>query len=186
MKAAGLIDIDTVVSSTAVLIKSKNPTNPALVDLIASRILGVISKLIVSFPNSALTKLLAAQKYVLCQYNVKRISLAAATKITPGKRAPTINALEEEGWVAVRYAVFPRFSMSSIERNNGKLPTIHTDNFIARWWKRRRSLRLWMSWRRWALRIYWCWLLRTRELVEMGVGDEEREKYMSVYCVAYE
>ena len=43
MKAAGLKAIDTVVSSTAVLIKSKNPTNPALVDLIASRILGVIS-----------------------------------------------------------------------------------------------------------------------------------------------
>jgi len=45
MKAAGLKAIDTVVSSTAVLIKSKEPTNPALVDLIASRILGVISKL---------------------------------------------------------------------------------------------------------------------------------------------
>ncbi|KAH8603155.1 ATP phosphoribosyltransferase [Bisporella sp. PMI_857] len=85
MKAAGLQAIDTVVSSTAVLIKSKRPTNPALVDLIASRIRGVIT----------------AQKYVMCQYNVKRSDLAVATKITPGKRAPTINALEEEGWVAV-------------------------------------------------------------------------------------
>jgi len=45
--------------------------------------------------------LIAAQKYVLCQYNVKRETLPQATKITPGKRAPTINALEEEGWVAV-------------------------------------------------------------------------------------
>jgi ATP phosphoribosyltransferase len=44
MKAAGLKAIDTVVSSTAVLVKSKNPTNPSLVDLIASRIEGVISK----------------------------------------------------------------------------------------------------------------------------------------------
>ena len=44
MKAAGLKPIDTVVSSTAVLIKSKNPTNPALVDLISARIRGVISK----------------------------------------------------------------------------------------------------------------------------------------------
>lgn len=42
-----------------------------------------------------------AQKYVLCQYNVERSSLHLATKITPGQRAPTINALEEEGWVAV-------------------------------------------------------------------------------------
>lgn len=85
MKAAGLKAIDTVVSSTAVLIKSKSPTNPAMVDLIASRILGVIT----------------AQRYVLCQYNVRRTNLSSATKITPGKRAPTINALEEEGWVAV-------------------------------------------------------------------------------------
>ncbi len=42
-----------------------------------------------------------AQKYVLCQYNIQREKLASATKITPGQRAPTINALEEEGWVAV-------------------------------------------------------------------------------------
>lgn len=85
MKAAGLKAIDTVVSSTAILVKSKNPSNSALVDLIASRIRGVI----------------AAQKYVLCQYNVQRTALHEAVKITPGKRAPTINALEEEGWVAV-------------------------------------------------------------------------------------
>jgi ATP phosphoribosyltransferase len=44
MKAAGLKAIDTVVSSTAILVKSKNPSNPAMVDLIAARIKGVISK----------------------------------------------------------------------------------------------------------------------------------------------
>jgi ATP phosphoribosyltransferase len=38
---------------------------------------------------------------VLCQYNIERSKLQKATAITPGKRAPTINALEEEGWVAV-------------------------------------------------------------------------------------
>ncbi|KAH8815482.1 ATP phosphoribosyltransferase [Xylogone sp. PMI_703] len=85
MRAAGLKAIDTVVSSSAVLVQSKNPSNPALVNLIASRIRGVIT----------------AQKYVLCQYNVERTKLAAATTITPGKRAATINALEAEGWVAV-------------------------------------------------------------------------------------
>lgn len=42
-----------------------------------------------------------AQKYVLCQYNIPRNQLVAATKITPGKRAPTITALEEADWVAV-------------------------------------------------------------------------------------
>lgn len=85
MRAAGLKAIDTVVSSSAVLVKSKRPSNPALVDLIAARIRGVIT----------------AQQYVLCQYNVPRDDLPKATKITPGKRAPTINALEEEGWMAV-------------------------------------------------------------------------------------
>ncbi|OKL62187.1 ATP phosphoribosyltransferase [Talaromyces atroroseus] len=84
MKAAGLKAIDTVVQSTAVLIKSKNTKNE-LVDLIANRIRGVID----------------AQKYVLCQYNIPRERLAAASKITPGKRAPTITALEQAEWVAV-------------------------------------------------------------------------------------
>ncbi|PTB70111.1 HisG-domain-containing protein [Trichoderma citrinoviride] len=84
MRAAGLKAIDTVVESVAVLIKSRAPSNPDLVDLIASRIRGVIT----------------AQKYVLCQYNIERSGVAAATKITPGKRAPTITSLDD-GWVAV-------------------------------------------------------------------------------------
>ncbi|AEO54163.1 hypothetical protein MYCTH_2296399 [Thermothelomyces thermophilus ATCC 42464] len=85
MKAAGLKAIDTVVETSAILIKSKAPSNPALVDLIASRIRGVIT----------------AQKYVLCQYNVPRAKLADATRVTPGKRAATVTSLDEEGWVAV-------------------------------------------------------------------------------------
>ncbi|KAL2263758.1 hypothetical protein VTK26DRAFT_5285 [Humicola hyalothermophila] len=85
MKAAGLKAIDTVVETSAILIKSRAPSNPRLVDLIASRIGGVIT----------------AQKYVLCQYNVPRAKLADATKVTPGKRAATVTSLDEEGWVAV-------------------------------------------------------------------------------------
>ncbi|TPX11213.1 uncharacterized protein E0L32_001031 [Thyridium curvatum] len=85
MRAAGLMAIDTVVDTTAILIKSKRPSNPELVELIAARIRGVIT----------------AQRYVLCQYNVERSRLAEASAITPGKRAPTITALEENGWVAV-------------------------------------------------------------------------------------
>ncbi|XHG05119.1 ATP phosphoribosyltransferase (ATP-PRTase) (ATP-PRT) [Aspergillus wentii] len=84
MKAAGLKAIDTVVESTAILVKSRNTKNP-IVDLILPRIRGVIT----------------AQKFVLCQYNIPRVELATASKITPGKRAPTITALEEDGWVAV-------------------------------------------------------------------------------------
>lgn len=84
MKAAGLKAIDTVVTSTAVLVKSRTSNNDT-VNLLTSRIRGVIT----------------AQKFVLCQYNIPRAELATASKITPGKRAPTITALEEENWVAV-------------------------------------------------------------------------------------
>lgn len=59
MKAAGLKAIDTVVSSTAILVKSKNPSNPALVDLLASRIRGVISRSLVPShrPSSNISQL---------------------------------------------------------------------------------------------------------------------------------
>jgi ATP phosphoribosyltransferase-like protein len=86
MRAAGLKAVDTVVESTAVLIKSKHPqSNPDLINIITSRINGVIT----------------AQKYVLCQYNIPRSVLPAATKITPGRRAPTVTTLDEPEWVAV-------------------------------------------------------------------------------------
>ena len=125
MRAAGLKAISTVVESTAILIKSKNPSNPKLVELIASRIRGVISKFVYLLPSWPSFNLVfpylviflrvqpyiydfllfnpspAAQKYVLCTYNIERSELEDACRITPGKRAPTINSLDEEGWVAV-------------------------------------------------------------------------------------
>ena len=85
MKAAGLKAIDTVLESTAVLVKSRKPSNPKLVDLITSRIRGVIT----------------AQRWILCQYNVPRSKLAEASRITPGKRAPTVTTLDDPSWVAV-------------------------------------------------------------------------------------
>jgi ATP phosphoribosyltransferase len=42
---------------------------------------------------------------VLCTYNIERPKLDAASRITPGRRAPTITALEEDGWVAVQAMV---------------------------------------------------------------------------------
>ncbi|PHH70458.1 hypothetical protein CDD82_7097 [Ophiocordyceps australis] len=82
--ADGIVDL-VVVESSAVLVKSRSPSNAETVDLIASRICGVIT----------------AQKYVLCQYNIERERLPEANKITPGKRAPTVTSLDAEGWVAV-------------------------------------------------------------------------------------
>ena len=89
MRAAGLKAIDTVVESSAVLLSSKHPSDPKLVEKITNRIKGVIT----------------AQRYVLCTYNVSRKLLAKASTITPGKRAPTVNALEDEDWVAVQAMV---------------------------------------------------------------------------------
>ena len=43
----------------------------------------------------------AAKKYVLCQYNIPRSLLPKASQITPGKRAPTVTALENADWVAI-------------------------------------------------------------------------------------
>lgn len=85
MKAAGLKPIATILETTAILIKSKHPSNPELINTIESRIRGVIT----------------AKKYILCTYNVPRNLITEATIITPGKRAPSVTTLDEEGWVAV-------------------------------------------------------------------------------------
>ncbi|KAF8939952.1 ATP phosphoribosyltransferase (ATP-PRTase) (ATP-PRT) [Dissophora ornata] len=85
MQAAGLHDIETILSSQAVLIASKKPSHPDLVQTIAGRIKGVI----------------AAQKYVYINYNVERQHLKEASIITPGRQAPTVSPLENPEWVAV-------------------------------------------------------------------------------------
>lgn len=92
MRAAGLHAIATLLQTEAVLIKSSTPKHESLdplISLITSRIAGVV----------------AAGKYVICDYNVPRERLPAATAITPGRRAPTISPLEDDAWVAVRSMV---------------------------------------------------------------------------------
>jgi len=88
MRAAGLRSIATMLKTEAVLIRSRTPKHPnltPLINLVTKRIAGVV----------------AANKYVVCQFNISRDKLAAATKIAPGRKAPTVSPLEEEGWVAV-------------------------------------------------------------------------------------
>jgi len=110
MRAAGLHPIETILTSEAVLIQRSSPASSspltsqpvstpsvnntnnsslfdreALIALIKSRIAGVI----------------AAGKYVLCNYNIQRGKLPQATAITPGRRAPTVSPLDETDWVAV-------------------------------------------------------------------------------------
>lgn len=92
MRAAGLHAIATLLQTEAVLIKSSTPKHLALeplIKVITSRIAGVV----------------AASRYVVCEYNIHRKDLAHATSVTPGRRAATISPLEEEGWVAVSVMV---------------------------------------------------------------------------------
>lgn len=91
MRAAGLHAIHTLMSSEAVLITSAtphpnlNPTLASFIPLIKSRFAGV----------------LASKRYVYASYNIQRSNLAKALTITPGRRAPTVSPLDENGWVAV-------------------------------------------------------------------------------------
>ena len=92
MRAAGLHAIATVLQSEAVLIRSnlvKHPALEPLIGVISNRIEGVV----------------AARKYVVCEYNIHRDKLADATKITSGRRAPTISPLEDEEWIALKVMV---------------------------------------------------------------------------------
>lgn len=88
MRACGLTNISQLLTSQAVLIKPSTPhprSNTDLITLITARIRGVI----------------AASKYVLCQYNVQKKDLQQALEITPGRRAATVSPLEEKDWNAV-------------------------------------------------------------------------------------
>lgn len=53
---------------------------------------------------------------MLCQYNVERTVLEAAKEITPGKRAPTITSLDQEGWVAVSSMVEKKVIATVMDR----------------------------------------------------------------------
>jgi ATP phosphoribosyltransferase len=92
MRAAGLHAIATILESEAVLIRSTNSKHPhldPLIDRITSRIAGVI----------------AAEKYVIVQYNILRAKLPEAKRVTPGRRAPTVSPLEEENWAGISVMV---------------------------------------------------------------------------------
>ena len=103
MRAAGLHAIATLLQTEAVLIKSRVQKHPALeplIKLITSRIAGVV----------------AANRYVVCEYNVRRDLLPQSTAITPGRRAPTISPLEDEAWVAVSAMVEKKNMAETMDR----------------------------------------------------------------------
>ncbi|KAJ1718892.1 ATP phosphoribosyltransferase (ATP-PRTase) (ATP-PRT), partial [Coemansia biformis] len=82
MRAAGLHAIDTIVDTESVLITNKHARFPKLAETIRQRVEGILT----------------ARQYVLCQYNIRRDALECACKIAPGRQAPTVTSLEQDGW----------------------------------------------------------------------------------------
>lgn len=81
MKAAGLEIVATVLHTESVLITNPNSTHKDIVNLLKHRIEGYIT----------------AKKFVMVSYNASASCLEAVTKITPGKRSPTITQLTDGG-----------------------------------------------------------------------------------------
>ncbi len=72
-----------------VLIQNGRKRDPELADRIVRRVEGVV----------------IARSYSLLEYNVPRAKLAEAEEITPGFNSPTVSALEDSDWCAVRVMV---------------------------------------------------------------------------------
>jgi ATP phosphoribosyltransferase len=83
-----------------VLIQNKEKREAVTVDRIIRRLEGVV----------------IARDYSLLEYNVPREQLAAAEAITPGFKSPTISALEDPAWCAVRVMVRRQDVISVMEK----------------------------------------------------------------------
>src|SRR5690625_6582951 len=86
LNAAGMeILVEPILRSEAILIGQKDK-HPAGLDKLTQRLHGV----------------LVAREYVMVDYDVPRIHMDAALKVTPGLESPTISPLADDDWVAVR------------------------------------------------------------------------------------
>ena len=77
--------IGTIMNTEAVLISNPNSKHQKLVNKVHKRLLGFIT----------------AKKYRMVTYNVSKDQLPLAQRITPGRKAPTVNALFNEDFFAV-------------------------------------------------------------------------------------
>lgn len=85
MRAAGLEIVDTIMETQTVLISNTKSPHRVMIDKIRTRLEG--------YQN--------ATKHYLITYNVKRSDLDKAVLITPGHESPTIQELNEDGWISV-------------------------------------------------------------------------------------
>ena len=89
LAANNLRVLDDIGSYETVLIQNSQVADQGLADRVVRRLEGVV----------------IARNYSLLEYNIPRAKLAAAETITPGFKSPTINALEDPDWCAVRVMV---------------------------------------------------------------------------------
>jgi len=81
--------LDEIGSYETVLIQNKEKRHAELADRVVRRLEGVV----------------IARAYSLLEYNVPRAKLPEAEKITPGFNSPTVSALEDPTWCAVKVMV---------------------------------------------------------------------------------
>lgn len=99
--AANRLEIlDEIGTYETVLIQGSKCENKSLADRVARRLEGVT----------------IARAYSLLEYNIPREKLAAAEEITPGFNSPTVNALEDADWCAVRVMVRHKDVISVMEQ----------------------------------------------------------------------
>jgi ATP phosphoribosyltransferase len=81
--------LDEIGKYETVLIQNRGKRHAELADRIVRRVEGVV----------------IARSYSLLEYNVPRVKLREAEQITPGFNSPTVSALEDPNWCAVRVMV---------------------------------------------------------------------------------
>jgi ATP phosphoribosyltransferase len=92
--------LDEIGRYETVLIQNRDQRFPELADRIVRRIEGVV----------------IARSYSLLEYNMPRRKLHEAEQITPGFNSPTVSALEDPNWCAVRVMVRRNEVISIMER----------------------------------------------------------------------
>lgn len=81
--------LDEIGRYETVLIQNHQPRDAEMADRVTRRLEGVV----------------IARSYSLLEYNIPRSKLSAAEQLTPGFNSPTVSALEDPAWCAVRVMV---------------------------------------------------------------------------------
>jgi ATP phosphoribosyltransferase len=92
--------LDEIGTYETVLIQNKARREGELADRLTRRVEGVV----------------IARSYSLMEYNVPRAKLSEAEKVTPGFNSPTVSALEDPAWCAVKVMVKRGEVISIMER----------------------------------------------------------------------